>query len=203
GRRAQDGHAECERCDDRRCAMMRRELCDHGRFTMIRRDRCERFTMMRRRLGLAAIGACLGALPAAADPASTSTLGKGGEFPTTVPSFELVPQYTRTTLSNGLTLLLLEQHQVPVVNFDRLFRGGSVADPAGKEGLADVTMSLLRKGAGSRSAEELAEELDFLGASLDLDASHERCTARAQFLSKDVDTGLGLLADVVLRPKFD
>lgn len=119
------------------------------------------------------------------------------------PAAELVPQYARTTLANGLTLLLLEQHEVPVVNLDLTFPAGSIADPAGKEGLADVTMSMLRKGTDRYTAEQLAEELDFLGANLNLDASHERCTVRSQFLAKDLDAGLALLADLVLHPKLD
>ena len=116
---------------------------------------------------------------------------------------DLVPQYTRTTLANGLTLLLLEQHEVPVVNFELVFRAGSVADPAGKEGLADVTMGMLRKGTERYSAEQLADEFDFLGAAVDMGASHERCTVEAQFLAKDVAAGLGLLTQLVMHPRFD
>jgi predicted Zn-dependent peptidase len=116
---------------------------------------------------------------------------------------DLIPQASRSTLPNGLVLLLLEQHEVPVVNFEMVFRAGSIADPAGKEGVADVTMGMLRKGTARYSAEQLAEELDFLGANLDLGASHERCTIEAQFLAKDVDAGLALLADLVQRPRFD
>jgi predicted Zn-dependent peptidase len=116
---------------------------------------------------------------------------------------ELVPAYTRTVLPNGLVLLLLEQHEVPVVDFQFTLRSGSIADPAGKEGLADVTISLLRKGTDRYTSEQIAEELDFLGGQLDLDASYERCSVSAEFLSKDADRGIELLADVLLHPKFD
>lgn len=140
--------------------------------------------------GLAAAVGPTSAQPAAAQSASAGTA-------------VLVPQYVRTTLANGLMLLLLEQHEVPVVNFEMVFRAGSIADPAGKEGLGDATMAMLRKGTAKYTSEQLAEELDFLGAQLTLSASHERCTLSAQCLSKDVDAGLALVADLLLQPKFD
>ena len=126
-------------------------------------------------------------------PAGLSVAGAG----------ELIPAYDRAVLPNGLVVLLLEQHEVPVVNLELTLRSGSVADPVGKEGLAELTMSLLRKGSERYSADQIADELDFLGASLDLDASYERCTVSAQFLAKDVDRGFELLSEILLHPKFD
>jgi predicted Zn-dependent peptidase len=116
---------------------------------------------------------------------------------------DLVAPYSRTVLPNGLVLLLLEQHEVPVVNLQMILRTGSLADPAGKEGVADLTMSLLRKGTDRYTAEQIADELDFLGAGFDLTASFERCTISADFLAKDVDRGLDLFSDILLHPKFD
>lgn len=115
---------------------------------------------------------------------------------------DLVPEYSRTELPNGLTLLLLEHHELPLVNLQMLFRVGSIADPAGREGLADITMELLRKGTRSRSAEQIAEELDFLGGMLSLGADREMSELRAQFLVKDIDAGLGLLGEMLLAPTF-
>lgn len=118
------------------------------------------------------------------------------------PTGDLVPPYERTTLPNGLTLLLLEHHEVPVVNFECVFRSGSMADPAGKEGLADMTFSLLRKGTKRLDAEALALELDFLGGRLDIESSHERSAVSAQFLAKDLEAGLALFAEILLQPTF-
>jgi predicted Zn-dependent peptidase len=115
---------------------------------------------------------------------------------------ELLPAYARTTLPNGLTLLLLEHHELPVVNFVLTLRTGSIADPRGKEGLADVTLEMLRKGTESRTAEQIADELDFLGGRLGISTSYERCSLSADFLAKDVEQGLGLVADILLRPSF-
>lgn len=115
---------------------------------------------------------------------------------------DLIPNYTRVQLKNGLVLLLLEQHELPLVDFQLVLRTGSVADPAGKEGLADIAMSLLRKGTQKRTAEKLAEELDFLGAELDVTTSLEYCEVTAQFLAKDAEAGLGLVSDILMHPTF-
>ena len=66
---------------------------------------------------------------------------------------------------NGLTVLLLEKHGVPIVNFVALVKTGAVADPAGEEGLASITAELLRKGTKKRTAQQFASELDFTGGS--------------------------------------
>lgn len=121
---------------------------------------------------------------------------------TTPGSSELVPEYERVELDNGLVLLLLEHHELPLVNFEFVFRTGSIADPPGQEGLSDLTMALLRKGTRDHTAGQIAEELDFLGGQLDLGASHETCTLSAQFLAKDVDAGLKLVSTLLLQPTF-
>ena len=77
-----------------------------------------------------------------------------------------LPPYKKVKLQNGMTLLLMEQHEVPIISFNFLTRSGSVADPAGKEGLASVTAALLRKGTRTRSADQLSAELDFIGGQL-------------------------------------
>jgi predicted Zn-dependent peptidase len=103
---------------------------------------------------------------------------------------------------NGVTLLLMEQHEVPMVSFNVLISTGSVSDPTGKEGLASLTAELLRRGTKTRSAEQIASEIDFLGGVIDFGAGLDFTMGRAQFLKKDVGAGLDLLADVLLNPSF-
>lgn len=121
---------------------------------------------------------------------------------TDTPALELIPEYERVELPNGLVLLLLEHHELPLVDFELRFRAGATLDPAGKEGLADVTLGLMRKGTKKHDATQLAEELDYLGATLDLTAGVESGGLSAQFLAKDIDAGLALLQEIVLRPRF-
>src|SRR6201988_4250767 len=82
-----------------------------------------------------------------------------------------LPAHEKIVLKNGLTLLLLEKHGVPIVDFAAIVKGGSVAAPAGQEGLASVTAGLLRKGTAKRSAQQFAADLDFIGAEFGADAS--------------------------------
>ncbi len=120
----------------------------------------------------------------------------------TTPQGELVPAYERIELDNGLIVLLLEHHELPLVDFEFRLRGGAVGDPVGKEGLADVTLSMMRKGTSKYSSEQLSEELDFLGGTLRMGAGLEAGSISAQFLTKDVSAGLALLQEILLHPTF-
>ncbi len=66
-----------------------------------------------------------------------------------------LPPYKKVKLKNGMTVLLMEQREVPVISFNFIVKSGSVADPAGKEGLASLAAGLLRKGTKSRSADQI------------------------------------------------
>src|SRR6185369_5315785 len=96
-----------------------------------------------------------------------------------------LPSYARTKLPNGVVLLLMEQHEVPIINFSLLIRAGSVADPDGKEGLASITAELLRKGTKTRTADQIAAEIDFVGGTLEFDAGLDFARGAGEFLKKD------------------
>src|ERR1044071_3135469 len=110
-----------------------------------------------------------------------------------------LPPYKKMKLPNGMTVLLMEQHEVPIVSFSFIVRAGSVADPAGKDGLASVTAELLRKGTKTRTANQIAAALDFIGGDLAARAGYDDTSGFAEFVKKDVGTGLALLADVLLN----
>src|SRR5690242_20990842 len=84
-----------------------------------------------------------------------------------------LPPFKKVKLPNGMTVLLMEQHEVPIVSFNFIVKAGTVADPAGKEGLASLTAGLLRKGTRTRSAEQIANELDFVGGTLMTEANYD------------------------------
>ncbi len=116
-------------------------------------------------------------------------------------AFQLPPVTVRA-LPNGLTVLVAEYHEVPVVIFHLLVQGGAAYDPAGKEGIAELTADLMRQGTTRRNAEELAREIEFLGGNLGGDAGYDFSTVSAEFLRKDVDQGLDLFTDVARHPAF-
>ncbi|MDH3768122.1 MAG: insulinase family protein, partial [Gammaproteobacteria bacterium] len=115
----------------------------------------------------------------------------------------LLPDYTRVELDNGIVLLLLEKPEVPLIGFEVVLRGGATADPAGKSGTASLLAELLRKGAGDRNATDFAATVEGLGGDLDTGAGLESLQVSGSFLSRDAQVGVGLLADLLMRPQLD
>jgi zinc protease len=113
-----------------------------------------------------------------------------------------LPAYQKVTLKNGLTVCVMPTARLPLVDFRLVVRAGSVNDPAGKEGLASLTATLLTQGAGARSARQIAEDIAFVGGSLDASASAEQIVVTCEVLKKDFDTGLELFRDVIVSPTF-
>ncbi|MBM4320086.1 MAG: insulinase family protein, partial [Deltaproteobacteria bacterium] len=113
-----------------------------------------------------------------------------------------LPPYQRVVLANGLVLLLMEQHEVPLLHVQVMVRSGAAIDPPGKEGLADLVATLLRRGTKSRSADELAAAIDSLGATLGGSAGQEKSVIQSEFLVKDREQAVALLADVLQQPSF-
>jgi len=113
-----------------------------------------------------------------------------------------LPPYKKVVLPNGMTLLLLEQHEVPIVSFNYVVRAGSVDDPIGKEGTAAQTAALLRKGTTTRTADQISAALDFVGGELESAATIDYSAGSAEFVKKDLGTGLDLLSDVLQHATF-
>ncbi len=113
-----------------------------------------------------------------------------------------LPAYTRTTLDNGLVVYVMPTRRLPLVDFRLVIRTGSVSDPRGKEGLASMTADLLTQGAGERSAQRIAEDIAFVGGTLQASAGTEQVVLTCEVLKKDFAVGLELLRDVTLAPTF-
>jgi zinc protease len=115
------------------------------------------------------------------------------------PAFS-TPPIVKRSLSNGLPVWIVERHDVPVVQVNLVVRGGASLDPAGTFGLASLTADLMDEGAGSRSALDLADAVDFLGAELTTGASMDAFAVRLHAVSARLADALPIMADVVLRP---
>jgi zinc protease len=113
-----------------------------------------------------------------------------------------VPPATYGTLDNGAILIVSEQRSLPVVVIQITIDAGSRLDPQAKAGLANLTSELLTEGTTKRSASEISDTIDFLGAALDSNADTDFAGASLAVLKKDLTTGLDLLADVLLHPAF-
>jgi zinc protease len=113
-----------------------------------------------------------------------------------------IPPHEKYVLKNGLTVLLLEKHGVPMINLFAIVKTGSTADPSGEEGLASITAGLLRKGTKSRTAQQFAADFDFIGGDFEADAGADFSSVSAEFLTKDLARGLELFSDALLHPTF-
>lgn len=113
-----------------------------------------------------------------------------------------LPPIQKRTLANGIPVWVVESHEVPLVQMDVLVRTGSSADPAGKFGLASLTAAMLDEGAGSRSALEIADAVDFVGAELEAGSGFDASAVRLNVPVAHLDAVLPVLADLVQRPTF-
>lgn len=117
------------------------------------------------------------------------------------PSLKL-PAIQKHQLSNGLAVWMVEHHEVPLAQINLIVRSGSAADPIGKYGVGSLTAAMLDEGAGSRSALDLADAIEFLGANLSTASSFDSSAVRMSVPVSKLAEALPLMADVALRPAF-
>ena len=113
-----------------------------------------------------------------------------------------LPPIQKRALTNGLPVWIVEMHEVPVANVTLIIKAGAGDDPAGRYGLANFTAAMLDEGAGTRNALQLADAIDYLGASLSTGSSFDMSSVRLQAPVSKLDDALPLMADVALRPAF-
>jgi zinc protease len=135
---------------------------------------------------------------AMADEAWRATPPQAGPVPTfTLP----VPKQVK--LPNGLTVLLVERHNLPIIAATLFSMSGSELNPIDKPGLSSFTAGMLREGTTSRSAIKFAEDTDQIGASLESEAGYSSAYLTLSALTWNSDPGFDLLADATLHPAFD
>lgn len=113
------------------------------------------------------------------------------------------PAFERVQLDNGATLLLMERHDVPLIAFNAIIRGGAATDPENGYGTASLLAGLLEKGAGARDANTFAETVASVGGTIETGASTEAISVGGSFLSRDQKLMVELLADVLQRPRLE
>jgi len=111
-----------------------------------------------------------------------------------------LPAFERTVLKNGLIVFVMPNARLPLVDFRLVARAGSANDPAGKEGLAHLTAELLTQGAGARNAKQLAEDIAFVGGTLESSSGAEQTVLTCEVLRKDFALGLEMLRDAAVKP---
>ncbi len=114
-----------------------------------------------------------------------------------------VPEVTRVTLPNGMKLLLLEDHELPLIHLSARIRTGSIYEPGEKVGLADITGEVMRTGGTpTMTGDEIDEALEAMAASVETGIGLDVGWASLSVLKEDIDKTLGILADVLMHPAF-
>jgi len=123
--------------------------------------------------------------------------------PRPLPSRDLkFPQYQTRTLANGLSVVVVPHHEQPMVSMRLLVRAGGAQDPPGKYGAAAMVAALVDQGTTTRTAQQVADTIDFAGGGLTTGAARDLSFANVTVMADSLDLGVGLLADVVRRPAF-
>ncbi len=117
------------------------------------------------------------------------------------PSLTL-PKIQHLKLSNGLHVVLMEKHQVPLVQINLIVKAGTANDPAGTRGLASIAAAMMEEGAGNRNALQFSDAVDFLGANISVTAGMHTTTVSLFTPLSKLDSALALFGDVVMRPMF-
>lgn len=121
--------------------------------------------------------------------------------PGPTPPFRL-PEIERRRLSNGLEVLIVEHHDLPVVNMNLVIRTGAAADPAGRAGLAEITAAMIDEGTKRRTALDISNGLAEIGARLGTGAGWDGSGVNLLTVTRHLDRALEIYADVITSPAY-
>lgn len=114
------------------------------------------------------------------------------------------PKAERIKLKNGIVLYILEDHELPLINISAVVRTGSIYNPEGKEGLAEITGTVMRTGGTKkRTGDEIDEALECFAGTIDVSIGMESGSVALSVFKKDLDEGLDIFSDIIMNPVFD
>ena len=113
-----------------------------------------------------------------------------------------MPSIVTRQLANGLKIIVVEQHELPLADMLLQVRTGGEADPAGKPGAAGLTSSMLMEGTTSRTSLQIDDQQAFLGVTVSAGSGWEQSTVSLHTPTAQLDSAMALMADIALRPAF-
>ena len=130
------------------------------------------------------------------------------EWPSEAPPPPLIeqsvvfPEYQIRTLDNGLQVVFVGHHEQPIVNARLLVRAGASSDSRDKPGVAALAARLLNQGTATRTAQEIAGIVDYVGGALDVGAGPDLSFVNTIMMSDSFSLALDMLSDVARSPAF-
>ena len=114
-----------------------------------------------------------------------------------------IPKQWSADLSNGLTVLGIEQDELPLVQFSLVIKGGHYLDDLNKVGVANLITDIMSEGTANKTPQELEEEIELLGASIDMWTTNNAIHISANCLARNFDKTLALVEEILLEPRWD
>jgi zinc protease len=133
---------------------------------------------------------------------ATSLVAQVAPPPPAAPREVKLPQPVEKTLANGLRVIVVPKHDIPLVAVRLMIKTGAAADPADRDGLAQLTATVLTQGTKTKSAEQIARGVEALGATLTTDASWDSTSVDLSVMSSNLAAACGYVADVARNATF-
>lgn len=114
-----------------------------------------------------------------------------------------IPTSWNAELTNGLKVYGIEQNEIPTVNFSLVIEGGHLLDDKNKNGVANLITDIMMEGTANKTPEQLEEEIELLGASINMYTTNESITIRGNTLVRNFDKTIKLLEEILLEPRWD
>ena len=114
-----------------------------------------------------------------------------------------IPSTWTTTLENGMKVYGIEQNEIPTVNFSLVMEGGHLLDDINKNGVANLMTDIMMEGTANKTPQELEEEIEMLGARINMYTTRESIVISANCLVRNFDETLALVEEILLEPRWD
>jgi zinc protease len=131
-----------------------------------------------------------------------STLAQTTPPAPSAPRDPKLPQPVEKTLANGLRVIVVPKHDIPLVAARLMVKTGAAADPAGKDGLGELTATVLTQGTKARTAEQIARGVEALGATLDASAGWDSTAIDLSVMSSNLAKSMDYMSDVARNATF-
>ncbi|MFT4698013.1 MAG: zinc protease [Flavobacteriaceae bacterium] len=114
-----------------------------------------------------------------------------------------IPESWTTTLENGMEVYGMEQNEIPTVNFSLVIEGGHLLDDKNNNGVANLMTDIMMEGTVNKTPAELEEEIEMLGASINMFTTNESIVIRGNTLVRNLDKTIALIEEILLQPRWD